>query len=329
MTQLTDREQRLLKDAELYACDLRLADLTTEAMRELTVERGVDFATAVLYRVCTQEAPADQQKALPSADMQRRSRQLQIAIVPGAFYKEHPQTGADGRRLRQAATAMSFDCHPIQVESIGLLQPNAQIIIDWLLQHATRPTALVSFCKGGADLKLALGHPMAAEAFANVKAWYSVCGILDGSPMVDWIYQRPTTLLAARALFWLRGRDFQFVTQLRPAPASPLQPSFVPPDHLQIFHVVGFPLTAHLSNGRSRTWHRRLSRFGPSDGATLLLDVCRQPGHVLPVWGVDHYAAARVDWSALVQHIAFHAAPDPSFGSHITPPNRFAASTPR
>jgi hypothetical protein len=330
-TQLTDREKRLLDDAEQYARDLRLADLTSEAMCELSRERGIDFATAVLYCLYGRHAHPDHQEEQPDANHQDRSQELQIAIVPGAFYKEHPQTGADGGRLRQAAAVMGLDCHLIQVESIGLLQSNSQIIIDWLLEHATRPTVLVSFCKGGADLKMALGHPLAAEAFANVGSWYSVCGILDGSPMVDWIYERPTMLLAARALFWFRRRNFQFVTQLRTGPTSPLHASFTTPDHLQVFHVVGFPLTTHLSNGRSRTWHRRLSRFGPSDGATLLLDVCRQPGRVLPLWGVDHYAAARVDWTALVRDIALRVASTPgeSLGSKVAPLGRLAASTPK
>lgn len=328
-SQLAASEQRLLDEAEEFATDMSLANLTSDAMHVLTRDHGIDFATAVLYFLCNRSDRSEH--GLPSSKPLAKlpSQALQIAIVPGAFYVEHPHTGADGRRLRAAAMAAGVDCHTIPVESVGLLETNARTIIDWLLEHATRPTALVTFCKGGADLKAALRHPQAEQAFYNVRSWYSVCGILGGSPMVDWVYQRQATLFAARLLFLLRRRNFQFFSQLRSGPDGALGQSIDCPGHVQLFHVVGFPLTSHLSNSRSRKWHHRLSRFGPSDGATLLLDVCQQPGRVLPVWGVDHYAADRVDWTALVQEIVSRttSTADELDSSSVSPPGRLTAST--
>jgi hypothetical protein len=173
--QLAASEQRLLERAEEFARERSIADLTVDAMRNLTRDHGIDFATAVLYCLCSRAEQGDLRLATSNILDKQTSSGFQIAIVPGAFYLEHPQTGADGGRLRTAATAMGLDCRLIPVKSLGLLATNARIIVDWLLKHATRPTALVTFCKGGADLNAAFLHPQAEQAFAKVRSWHSVC----------------------------------------------------------------------------------------------------------------------------------------------------------
>src|SRR4051812_26404883 len=86
------------------------SDLTAEVLRQVAAAHGYDFAVAVLYdrlRRSPEHGPFirrvdrgtdDNAETLPGV----------LAIVPGAFYRERPDTGADGRRL--VAVAERLGC---------------------------------------------------------------------------------------------------------------------------------------------------------------------------------------------------------------------------
>jgi hypothetical protein len=212
-----------------------------------------------------------------------------LVIAPGAFYREHPQTGADGSNLRRIATELGCRTHIIPTHSVGSALDNGQIINEWLRNSDGEKVILCSLSKGGADVKMALAQPESAAAFRNVSAWINVGGITNGSPMATWILDRPILSQIYRALFWLRGQNFRFVHNIARRPNSPLGFKLSVPPRLKVLHVLGFPLEHHLLTQPTHRWHRRLSRYGPNDGATILLDSCHLPGLVLPVWGADHY----------------------------------------
>jgi len=67
---------------------------------------------------------------------------------------------------------------------------NARQIIDWLAGRppTDSPILLVSLSKGGSDVKRALEFPDAARAFANVAVWFNLSGILNGTPLVTWLF---------------------------------------------------------------------------------------------------------------------------------------------
>jgi hypothetical protein len=233
---------------------------------------------------------------------------LSVAVAPGAFYREHPQTGADGTRVRGAAAKLGCRTYVIPTQSVGSAAANGRVICDWLLRCSDERIVVCSLSKGGADVKMALAEPDAAEAFRKVVAWLNVGGIMRGSPMAAWLLQRRWLAMVYYWLFRIRGQDFGFVRELDRRGGSPLDCNFAPPWHVRIIHVIGFPLVRHIRNSRTRRWHRRLSSFGPNDGATLLADSCNLPGLILPVWGADHYFDS--EWNqeaivaALLQHVS-------------------------
>jgi hypothetical protein len=53
--------------------------------------------------------------------------------------------------------------------------------------------------------------------------------------------------------------------------------------------VIGFPLKQHMTSRLSRSCHRTLAQWGPTDGTTSLSDLVGWPGDVYPAWGMDHY----------------------------------------
>jgi hypothetical protein len=188
----------------------------------------------------------------------------------------------------------------IPTESVGLARVNGRLICDWLLACSEERIVLCSLSKGGADMKMALSEPDAADAFRNVVAWLNVGGTLRGSPMAAWLLRRPWFAAIYRWLFWLRGQDFRFVRELDRVPECQLHRDVAPPEHICMIHVVAFPLRRHIRDARTRRWHRRLSSFGPNDGAMVLADACSLPGLILPVWGADHYFDSQWDQESIV-----------------------------
>ena len=303
---LTPADRDLLERAAAYREYPSLQELSEGALQQVTRDEGIDFATALLYQrlsVCPKNS-----QALEALGQFEKGPLFNtpccdaiLAVAPGAFYVEHPDTGADGSKLLKAAEAFGCEAELVPTQSVGTLDENAQTIIDWLLQNRDKPVILASLSKGGADIKAAFQHSRAGEAFRTVVAWVNVGGITSGSPIVTWTLARKIPTLVARAIFWWRRRNPQFLNDLDRRPGAPLDCDLYVPSHLKIIHVVGFPLRHHLSNNHSRTWHRRISEFGPTDAATVLIDSCKLPGIVLPIWGADHYSVEQVDWEKLTQ----------------------------
>jgi hypothetical protein len=306
---LNDEDIGLVQRVADWAARTQPEAFNERFLSELAVAEGIDFATALLYHQIV-TSPLHGPFVRRIETMRRAARQnlrLAVAVVPGAFYREHPQTGADGKRLREAAAALGCATYLIPTQSVGRAEVNARMICDWLLACSEERIVLCSLSKGGADVKMALAEPDAADAFRNVVAWLNVGGTLRGSPMTTWLLRRPWFAAVYRWLFWLRGQDFRFVRELDRGAGCRLHRDAVPPSHIRTIHVVAFPLRRHIRDARTRRWHQRLSSFGPNDGAMVLTDACSLPGVILPVWGADHYFDSR--WTpesivaALLQYV--------------------------
>jgi hypothetical protein len=270
-----------------------LPELTAEKLREICARAGVDFATALLYdrvkRSPQHSAFIGQIDQWQSLNHKHSVEDVTVAVVPAAFYKENPDSGADGKLILEEASRLRLRAELIALSSTGTLAENSKSILDWLANHRGEKIILVSLCKGGADVKFALGSPDAQEHFRHVLAWINICGTLDGSPVAEW-------LLATRPRFfiaWLyckcRGHNIAFLRELAPALQSPLSAPLKLPASIGLINIVGFPLRRHLTNRFMRLCYQRVSKQGPTDGGVLLANACSLPGAIYPLWGADHY----------------------------------------
>jgi hypothetical protein len=269
-------------------------ELTQPVLARLAREQGMDLATALLYvLLCRspEHGPFIRRlDAIPSpSPAELPDPGFRILIAPGAFYRASPRCPGNGWLIRQEAARFGYPAGLIPVPPFAAPAECGRVICENLLPQQDQPIILVSLSKGGLDVAAALARPEARDAFAPVRAWVSMSGILCGTPLVGWLRQRPLRSLFLRCLFRLRGHSFAALPDLDRAPTGPAACLLQVPAHMRVFHVVGFPLRRHLSSPLMRRGYRRLSPLGPNDGVALLADTCGLPGRVYPVWGADHY----------------------------------------
>ncbi len=313
-----------------------LEDCTPLKLAAVARKHGLEFATAVLYdRVLRKVAHRTFFQGVQSGDTCAPLAPTLVGIVPGAFYLEHRNTGADGARLASIIESMNCPVERVPVESFGSLGRNALRIADWLMQHKQQRVVLISLSKGSADMKVALALPDAIELFGNVAAWISLSGLPQGTPLVTWLRRQRLRQPGVRLLLWLRGQRYSVVEELRPESDGPLAAWPVLPPNLRVIHMVSFPLRRHLAHPWAARAYERVAPWGPNDGGGFLLaDVTRLPGTVFPVWGADHYLQPAWDSTellrrVLVESMAPHAElcqANQSAAQPITPPaNRSSA----
>jgi hypothetical protein len=287
-------ERQLLQRATHWPEYSHWSELTVAALQRVAQQHGVDFATALLYDRLLHSAEhgpfMERLEKLSREETNTPRLDATVVIAPGAFYVEFPQTGADGRLLREEAARFGCRSELVPLASFGSLKENERILRDWLLSRPPENVILVSLSKSGAEVKLALARADAPEVFRHVICWINLSGLANGTPLVDWLFAHKLRTCWVRFLFVLRRYNFAAIRDLRCGPGTLLAGDLRLPQHMRAIHVVGFPLARHLTNALARRCYRRLRHLGPNDGAGILLgDVCRLPGNVYPVWGADHY----------------------------------------
>jgi hypothetical protein len=276
----------------------------------LARDEGIDLATAVLYdqlRNLLRNAGLIREV---ESDLSPPAGQTpRIVVVPGAFHVEHPHTGADGRRIRELAAELGWASECVAVPSLAPVAQNAQALTRLLAERSGAPTIIVSLSKGGADVAAALSASDAPARFRDVIGWVNLSGLVYGTPLIAWLRNHPLRCWGVRLLLRLRRQRFADIDELRHEPARVVEP----PAHVRVIHVVGFPLSSHLSNDWARRGYPRLSPLGPNDGGGILLsDTLRLPGEVYPVWGADHYLNPKWDMRPLLVRLLVAASRGPS-----------------
>jgi hypothetical protein len=308
--QLGDEEKALLERAARWPEHALWTDLTAETLRRVAVVQGHDFAVALLYdrlRRSPEHGPFIRQvEVLCPAETGTWSRAT-LAIIPGAFYHERPETGANGQRLLTIAAQLGCRVERIPVASFGSPAENARTLRDWLVAQPDETFVLVSLSKGSLDVRTALTEPDAERTFRQVIAWVNLSGLFQGTALVTWLQRQRLRRLLVRLYCWWHGYRFSTLAELERCPAKLSADRLRLPKHLRVLHVVGFPLCRHLSSSLAQRAFARLETLGPNDGGgNLLTDAAGWPGVVYPVWGTDHYLQASWDVDGLIARVLRH-----------------------
>ena len=299
--QFSAADRELLKAASADGRFKDCTELTVPAVRELALREGMEFATAVVYdrilRKPRNQVFLDEVARSPDCVV---DRDVLFAIVPGAFYRMHKHSGADGARLIRMLETAGARVETIPIENFGRVRENARIIAEWLEAKRPEKVVILSLSKGSADVKCALRER--PELARHLLGWVSLSGISSGTPLVDWLQRQRWRMLGIRFFFWWRGLSLNALNDLRSG--GELADWSDAADELPLLNVCGFPLQRHLTHRWAPKGYRRLAPLGPNDGGGILLgEVAQRPGLVFPVWGADHYLAPSLDCDAQLRTV--------------------------
>lgn len=273
--------------AHLESLDGQLPD--TQFLAELSTKDDANLASRVLYESLLRDSrhgefhrkvdgsPAGPKRKMPAP---------LIVIVPGMFYREYPEIGADGSLLADVARRFGAETVTVPTLSLGSVRENRDILHKYLGDMPSRPFWLVSMSRGSAEVKWMLQSHLDAPYLDRMQGWISVCGIVSGTPLHERIYESRIQSALHRALARVNGIDTRLGAELQRS--NELWRPTQCPEHIQIVNIIAIPLSWHVTSSAMRRY-RRICHLGPNDGVVLLGDYLNEPGLIYPVWGVDHF----------------------------------------
>ncbi len=309
----TDEYQSLVSAIEFLGTE-SLDDVTPDDFKRIvrreSNQKGVEFATCLVYAywlstpktrwLVRNFAESRIHNQLPVRTTSIHPPEI-VYIVPGALYKEYPATGADGQILIDLFSKLGIQTQRVPLKSDGRLIENTRILHDFFRTQRCRNAILVSLSKGSSDLKFAMRDSPAL--LDSISLWVNIAGTLSGTPLIQWVRDRPVVDWINRLSFRLRGRDYRFFTELQRLEGGQLDFPLSLPNHLQAIHITAVPLRRHARTRYAKYSHHCFSKWGPNDGALMLEDLIGLPGDILPIWGADHYCGPRWDFQALTNVI--------------------------
>ncbi len=278
-------ETQLLTDAKSLLKNFTILPPSAEDIFKLSQQHSSDFAAGVFYQGLLQSKHKVFIQKLQSYKKEsvEQSSNIKILVVPGMFYKEHPETGADGGLIIEIARQFGFKVERIETKSGGSVSTNSAIIEKKLATETHSDIWLVSMSKGAGDLRHYLQN---CQVSYNIKGWINVAGISNGLPYIDYRLANPLKRLMVRLLCMVYPLKYQALVELQTH--HPFWDNKVWPKTLEMIHITPIPHSAHIQSMLRAKYRKTLNR-GPNDGFTLITDVLDLPGHIYPVWGCDHF----------------------------------------
>ncbi len=300
----------LLVRAATKAATTTVRQLGHDRLRSLAEKEGLDFATAVLYERTRREYAAcaariDDLYGHKPTDV--KFDNVAFVYVPNLAFFADPKSQAVGTTICQVAEQFGCRSNIVPTSATRSLQENGRLVCESIAACAEKSVILVSVSKGSADVKMALQRSDVQDVFSKVIGWIDVCGLSDGSPLVNALSADVDGRLEKQIKHWFRNRGVPYVQEVLVAAKElghgtefPLNAPLVVPPHMLRLNVVGFPTSRHFTFEGSRAFHQIISPYGPNDGYGLLRDMVAKPGPVYPIWGTDHYFEAHLDVERLV-----------------------------
>jgi len=211
-----------------------------------------------------------------------------FAFVPGLFYETRPENGAAMFKTRKVLRERGFTTYLVPTGETNTIEEGARILADYLREarKSERKIILTSASKGGADTAHAVAHLLAGEDMDHVRGWVSIGGVLRGTPLADVGLTFPSNLLLAMT-GWAHGTSLGVARNLSTPISAQRIATYTYPEHLQVLHYVGVPLSGTVSD-TVRSNYNTMRPYGPNDGVTLLPDQIIPQGEVVLAMGADH-----------------------------------------
>ncbi len=276
--------------------------LDRHLLRELAEETGsVDFATMYFVRRLERDPATNAfQRAFEvevenvhAAEARGETAPIPGAesylflLVPGWLWRSHPETGGDLQVPLESLRAHGFRVERIPTLDNVTVEENGELVAAFLAEprFAGERIVLVSASKGSQEVHHALGA-LAPEFAERVRGWVSIGGLMQGSPVADWV-DGPIVWPLYRLACLVVRFDPEGLRSMMTAPSIERFESLAVPEHVLVLPFIAVPLSGQVSSTLWIRYHR-LRRYGPNDGQSLLADELIPGGFPVLELGTDH-----------------------------------------
>lgn len=271
---------------------------TREELGKISQRFSVDFASLFLTSQllkdgCNRQINEDFQRILSDQAAPRvLTEPITVLFMPGWDYADNgAATGADFAQPRKLITALGVENHLVALPPTGSVEENATVLTQAIATHARagKGILIAGASSSGPAIHLALSEMVPKEDLKPVKAWLNLGGILQGSPLVEYLQLAPQRWLFD-AVVWFKGWDTRAIKSMSAQESRPRFKRLRMAPGLLVVNYVGIPLSGQLSQ-YSQDKYPLLKSDGPNDGLTLLTDVIAPNSLTIVALGSDHFFA--------------------------------------
>ncbi len=259
--------------------------LTRNELIQLLRRTSADIAARTFYEslLVSEHGEFIQKLDRYASDRVEHRADIRIVILPGMFYREHPEMGGDGSQIRETASLFGFDVEVINTESTGSVSRNSSIIAERLEDDTHDNIWLFAISKGSSDLR----HYLQNYRLNNkIRGCVNISGIPAGVPYIDYRLSNTMKKLFIRLLCSMFKVDYLALDELRAK--HEYWKNDLWPENLETIHLQPIPHSAHIHGALRKKYHLTM-KDGPNDGFIPLTDVLDWPGSIYPLWGCDHF----------------------------------------
>lgn len=276
--------------------------LTREMLKQISVDYSVDFSAIFFadYLWSNEENQRLQETfrrfivdsndhATLSAD---HYSDYMVLFVPGWDYEATGYlTGSDFQVPRRLITALGIENHLVKIPSNGSVEENARYLSHEIMRRSqsSKKIIIAGASSAGPAIHLVLGSPLSLQQHRSVVAWVNAGGILQGSPLIDYMQRWPQRWLF-NFITWYKDWDREKILSMSTAQSRERFTQQTLDDGLLVINYLGLSLSGQLSQ-HSRDKYPLIVPEGPNDGLTLLADAIVPHGVTIITSGSDHFFA--------------------------------------
>lgn len=293
------RENRELdaRISELYARHANALP-SRESLKQISQQFSVDFASLflvdrLLFHECNRKLNLSFSHFLnQDAPISARLSDYIVLFVPGWDYAENGAlTGADFAKPRGLATQFGLENYLVELPPTGSVSENTDALVAEIARHSRsgKKILLAGASSAGPAIHLALGERLGAKERSTIKAWLNLGGILQGSPLIDYLQATPQRWLF-NLVVWYKAWNKEAILSMSTSPSRERFSRLQIDPEILIINYLGVPLSGQLSK-YSGDKYPLLRSEGPNDGLTLLTDVIAPHSLTVIALGSDHFFA--------------------------------------
>ena len=258
---------------------------TKKELIEISSTYSVDIATRCFYegiKLSKHKQTIDEIND-QSIEPCKIKNNILLYVIPGMFYKEHPELGTNGILIGEIAKKFGIQTKFIQTKSLGSIEENAEILKQQLEQETHPNIWLLSISKGSCDVRSFI---QSDQNIDNIGGWIDLCGIHQGVPFIDKAFQSVLSRMYLRVISIIFKIPFTAFIEMKTSDQRWKNNNW--PKNIKSFHVVPVPLQSHVHHSLLRRYKQTLVH-GPNDGFIPIADSLNMPGCIYPIWSYDHY----------------------------------------